>query len=100
VTVAFGHARHRPKETAQLLEEGNQAGEFKRDANGTPDELDQATGECRLLVSLQARLARFDAHLYALTSDTYLLSQDGGLTLCLPDLRAARLLITQWEEVQ
>jgi hypothetical protein len=54
-------------------------------------------GDCRMLRLLQARLARFNTYLYPLCGDTLLMSQPGGFTRTVPDLRAARQLLRQWE---
>lgn len=87
----------RPKETAYRPGEGKQAAELNKHTDGTADPLDTAMGECRLLALLQARLARFNTYLYPLTGDTLLMSQPGGFTRTVPDLRAACQLLRQWE---
>lgn len=89
--------RHRPKETARVPQEERQAGDQSKQANSSRDELDQEVGDCRMLRLLQERLARFDTYLYPLTGDTLLLSQPGSFTRTVPDLRAARQLLRQWE---
>lgn len=90
--------RHGPKETAHKVPKENlQAGDQSKQANCSRDELDQEVGECRMLRLLQARLARFDTYLYPLCGTALLLSQPGGFTRTVPDLRAARQLLRQWE---
>lgn len=89
--------RHRPKETARVPREENQAGDQSKHSNSSRDELDDAIGECRMLRLLQDRLAQFNTYLYPLSGDALLLSQPGGFTRTVPDLRAARQLLRQWE---
>ena len=55
--------------------------------------------ECRLLAALQSRFARFNTGVYPLDGDKLLLSQVGGFTRVLPDLRAAHHVVRQWEGV-
>lgn len=93
--VAAG--RLAPKETARALLEEPKAADQNKQLNGTPDPLDEAMGECRMLALLQARLAQFNTYLYPLSGDVLLLSQPGGFTRTVPDLRAARQLLKQWE---
>lgn len=90
------HRAPGPKETARVLAEEPKAAEQKQ-ANGTPDELDGAIGECRLLAMLQARLAKYGVRLFPLVGSSLLLSQPGGFTRTVPDLRVARELLKQWE---
>ncbi|MDB5956742.1 MAG: hypothetical protein JWP60_3350 [Ramlibacter sp.] len=89
--------RHPPKETAPARVDGAKAGVQSKQANSSREELDDAMGECRMLRVLQDRLARFNAYLYPLCGEQLLLSQPGGLTRTVPDLRAARQLLKQWE---
>lgn len=90
--------RHGPKETArQVPEENQQAGDQRIQANSSLEEQDEAMGECRMLALLQARLAQFNCGLYPLTGDQLLLSHPDGFTRTVPDLRAARALLKQWE---
>lgn len=89
--------RHRPKETARVPKEEQQAAGQSKHRDCKADDLDSAMGECRLLRLLQERLSRHDAYLYPLCGDQLLLSQPGGFTRTLPDLRAARQLLKQWE---
>ena len=63
------------------------------DARGEPDGL----SECRMLESLRFRFARFNTGLYPLDGDKLLLSQAGGFTRVLPDLRAAHYVVRQLE---
>jgi hypothetical protein len=88
-----------PKETARVLaQEPKAAGESKH-ANISPDGLGAASGPAALLVNLSHRFAEFNHSLLALPDGQLLLSSRafGGITRLLPDVRAALLLVRQWE---
>lgn len=56
-----------------------------------------AVGECRTLSTLQKGFARYGAGLYPLDGVKLLLSLPGEFTRTLPDMRAALVLLRQWE---
>lgn len=87
----------RPKETAYVPGEEQQAADETKHRDHSADELDSAMGECRMLRLLQRRLERFGAGLFPLTGSQLLLSQPAGMTAVLPDLASARHLLKQWE---
>jgi len=86
-----------PRKTARVLTEEPKAAEQNKQANGTADELDDAMGECRMLRLLQRRLSQFDVSLFPLSGDHLLLSHPSGFTRTVPNLRAARELLRNWE---
>ena len=68
----------------------------RKDLPAASDDL-EGLGECRMLSMLKRGFAKHKAGLFPLDGDKLLLSLPGDFTRTLPDLRAARVLLRQWE---
>jgi len=57
----------------------------------------EGVGKCGMLRALQRRSERFGSGLFPLHGDNLLMSMPGGFSFVVPNLRAARDVLRQWE---
>lgn len=86
---------HPTKNEAPSLETPNASGDGY--AHHIGDHAAHASTEAAMLAYLQRRLAQFGASLRPLCGDELLLSRAGDASRAVPDLRAARQILRQWE---
>jgi hypothetical protein len=87
-----------PKETARVQQQEPQAGASKQ-TNTSAGATDPASATISRTANLASRFAEFNHSLLSLPDGQLLLSSRafGGITRLLPDVRAALLLVRQWE---